>query len=350
MRTFFKVLAAALILFSLCPAAIAEPALFVTGGALDVPAERTATFTGHTFYFTEEQLAQMLAQRDTTQALGRNIWREDVYFSSSEDHGQPTFYYHKADGIYLRDLFAALGVDEAGMRSVGKVTLVASDKYVTAFDRFSDLERFYFADAGMEPADGVPVEAMLAFFSANQAGSPQGLETAGQTAVPGGLEPTFMFGQTEATDHNNCNYAKYTQCVDLGGAQALAATVLGGQKDVTAYYTTADLMALGMEERSYTVNGATYLAQGLDLKAFVDALTQGAPYTLAFTTLQNGEEKQSTRRLGTDALEAGEYLLAWYAQKGEARVENETELRLYGENLSMANLVSMTLTPAKEEP
>ena len=341
---------AALALTAICTAAAAEPALFVTGSVLSVPADRIATYTGHTFYLTQEQLEQMLSQRDTTQALGTNIWQEDVYFSSSEDHGQPTFYYHKADGVFLKDLFTALGVDEAGMRAIGKVTLMASDKYVTAFDRFSDLERYYFANKEMKPEDGVPVEAMLAFFSANQAGTPQGLEEAEQPAVPGGMEPTFMFGQTEAEDHNNCNYAKYTKCVDLGGVQALAASMLGGQKDVTTYYTTADLMMRGMVERSYTVNGTDYRAQGLDLKAFADALTEGRPYTLAFTTRQNGLEKQSTKRLRSDELEEGAYLLAWYSQKGAEPVANETELRLYGENLSMANLVSITLTPTEGNP
>lgn len=328
-------LAFALVLLLGAAPALGEGGLYLSGEALNVP----GTFAGHTFFLPASALAEMLAARDTTAALGTDIWQEDVFFSSSEDHGEPTWYYHLSDGIFLKDLLAVLGVDEAAQASVSTVKLIAGDGYITAFDGFGQLERYAFRDK--RDAQGQPVEAMLAFFTARQAHTAQGLEALAQQPVPGGLAPTFMFGQTEGNDHNNCNYAKYIQCIDLGGAPALAAVIAGGQREVTRYFTTAELMALGGETRTYTVNGSVYEATGINLATLAEALSLAEDAALRFTTLQNGRERVSARRFTAQEAASGQYLLAWYATKSGRPVANDTELRLYGDGLAMAHITGL---------
>ena len=324
------------------------PALLVSGGVIDTAKTNgPQTYTGHTFYFTGEQMNQILETRNTACALGENIWRENQLFSSSEDHGEPVYYYHRADGFFLKDLLRALKVGQEEILALDKVELIASDQYITAFDHFSSLPRYYFSS---QSAEGEPAEAMLAFYAANQSRTAEGIGNQEKKPVPGVWEPTFMFGQADAEDRNNCNYAKYVQIVELGGTNPLQVRVLGGKKDLTYYFTTAQLMAMGMEDKQYAVNGGNYLVQGLDLKAFLTNLPISGSYAVGFASMINGVERESSKRLVLDELEYGRYTLCWYSAEGGRMVANETEHRLYGDNLSMANLSAVILSPLEDKP
>lgn len=188
---------------------------------------------------------------------------------------------------------------------------------------------------------------MLAFYQYSQTETSEGVAESETKAVPGGLEPTLVFGQTETNDQNNCSYAKYIKYINLGGAEALVVTVNGGPKDLTYYYTVADLILMGAEKRSYTINNRNYTCYGVDLSILLDNLKIKGDYEIRFTVSANGNDRKSNKTINSSDLKAGDYMITYYSEKETGGVENDTEVMLYSDGIAMGDLKALTLTPSE---
>ena len=275
---------------------------------------------------------------ESTYRLGLgDSFSELLTYSTFENHGVPVYGWRRVYGLDLKLLAEALGVDTAQSMSVTALSSDGMSK--TLPDAFgADTARYSFDPAGEKISEINPVLALFetsAETEEQSAGDYPAVPVLGAESADR-VAPVFGFGQTEPTEITACFWVKDVVRVRLG-AESVALTVTAGGKTVTSPLSA--IVRLGAWDARF----GSVRALGAPVTELLAALGVSVPEGKALRAQSaGGAEAVLTELSGAFA--------AWQATDGGSGVKNATALRLYWDGGELADLVSLTVCDAPEEP
>lgn len=315
-------------------------ALIVTGDQVQ-GSESMRTYSGNAYWITQNELAQLAASMGTEGPF-TDLWMSAKY-SYCEDHGTPVYGYATAAGVSLKGLLADAGLSAGQIAALGGVTVTGSDGFISVID----LRQPRVVFETREATTGEAVDPMLALYR-DDAATFSALPDVASTPVDGPSCPTLMYGQITAGESNQCGYVKQAGLVSLPMASpAFFVDAPDAFSDdptdrQQTNFTLADLVSRGNARRSYTVAGESHACEGLDLAVLLaGARGKICPQDRIMVGTTDGEVDPG---LLVADVKSGAYLLAYYSEDGAgAPVANATETAIYGDDLLIADALSLTI-------
>ncbi len=275
---------------------------------------------------------------ESTYRLGLgDSFSELLTYSTFENHGVPVYGWRRVYGLDLKLLAEALGVDTAQSMSITALSGDGMSK--TLPDAFgADTARYSFDPAGKIVSKINPV---LALFETSAETEEQSAGVYPAAPVLGAesadrVAPVFGYGQTEPTEVTACFWVKDVVRVRLG-AESVALTVTAGGKTVTS--PLSGIVRLGAWDARF----GSVRALGAPVTELLAALGVSVPEGKAL----RAASADDTEKVLTDI---SALFAAWQASDGGSGVKNATALRLYWDGGELADLVSLTVCDAPEEP
>ncbi|MGI5940020.1 MAG: S-layer homology domain-containing protein [Thermoleophilia bacterium] len=298
---------------------------------------------GSFVYLDKAQVDFIKATRSVNGLGLGNSWTEKpILYSSYHNHGTPEYTYSLVEGVDLGVTLSALGVDVAGGPMV--VEAVAGGRAYAHLvnDAFGvRTGRNYIAPDGTV---GAAVGPMLVFYSAEArtALHPDPsvvLPTA--TSAVAEPSPLFVYGQTHATEANNCGFVKDT-CKIRAGSDVPALKVTEGSTSKTI--SLSDIALLGIYHTSYFGSEGdahfTHNVVGVPLTKVLSSMGFGAAGGRGVTVhVDDGNGViDSSRVIGPE--EQDRCFVAYDAFESGQRVEGSVRpLRIYCPGLTRSDVV-----------
>lgn len=276
---------------------------------------------------------------ESTYRLGLgDSFSELLTYSTFENHGVPVYGWRRVYGLDLKLLAEALGVDTAQRLSV--TALSADGMSKTLPDAFgADTPRFSFSSAGEIVSEMNPILALFetsAETEKQRAGVYPAVPVLGAESADR-VAPVFGYGQTEPTEITACFWVKDVVRLRIGAEPVALTVTAAGGKTVTSPLSA--IVRLGV----WDVRFGTVRALGAPVTEVLASLGVSVPEGKALRARSaDGTEKILTDVSGLFA--------AWQAADGGSGVKNSTALRLYWDGGELADLVSLTVCGAPEEP
>ncbi len=311
-------------------------------------------FLGNYAYISNQNISALRNGTTTTATLGLgDSWSNNALYSSGEDHGVPTWIYHRVSGLDLKKAFAALGVTNTTLA----LSIKATDGYSKSLDNAFAQDRYYFDQEGTQSV--TPASPMLILKRNNientvapTPGAILNIPTTATTAV----DPIFAYGQQTVNEHSNCNWVQDTNKVVAGpeGAAQTALTVVtdGGNQAMSIW----EIIRQGVYSTNYTYqkagNDLAHHVKGIPLDTLLAAMgvTIGSNEALEIKTSDNWAATPISYA------DLGKWFVAYDGDVNGTAIdstENETALRLYGpgqfgQNGIVKNLTTLTVIDQSE--
>jgi len=197
---------------------LAEIGLVIGGDAV----KEGVGFTGNMVYLTHDEVVNAADSKALTGTMLADCWTSaPVMFSAYEDHGTPITHYRYEEGIDLQKVLNKLGFSDTEINSLSaKVESVKNNvgrRYSSSINEFAANSRVYF------PSDGgpsQPVSPVLAFYETANDGSENFTQPVKLNDADYSPYPTFIFGQKEKTETNNCSCVKGVQKLIIGDVKS----------------------------------------------------------------------------------------------------------------------------------
>ena len=238
-----------------------QPALVITGQGLPGGARGSAENVSYEKAYTLDELRAL------------DDFVVERLYSSINSFATKMFY--RGQGI---DLEAFL--DMSGYTEKGRINMVASDGYASAFNM--DVERYYYPNLGdSDESDAELVGAMLAWRNVDNRDEPpippEQFPTSNEDAD--GQSLRLLAGQANVEDVNSNLYARNVNKLIVGGAvEGVDLTVLGEE------YTRADILLMPRAEHTHT-SGTTL--RGVPVADLLKDVSDGTE--IKFQTVDNWE-------------------------------------------------------------
>lgn len=231
----------------------------------------TAGFQNNIVYLTDDELEALKDNKDPgTYGLG-DCWVSGRVYSSYDNHGTGGYHYILADGLDIKGILDE--IVRGGSEGTDSFWIYSSDGYSTkvVMKTLSDL--YYFAPGDSQ---GVPSEdPMIALYKVStKTDDPEkGIVPDGPTLRLESGEETFVFGQNDPTDNNNCHFIKSVNTLIVGDFRSFV-------QSRSDRYTAASLKNIiewGIYEKDFVISdGAgtsrTHKVRGVPLSMFIDKM------------------------------------------------------------------------------
>jgi hypothetical protein len=328
-----------------------EIGLVICGDAV----ENGVGFTGDMVYLTHAEVENAADNKDMTGTMLADCWTSaPVMFSAYENHGTPVTNYRYVEGIDLQKVLVKLGFSgteinslsatvESGKNSVGR-------RYAVGVNDFAANSRVYFPSDGSSAQSVSPV---LAFYETLKEGSedfttPVKLNDA--TYIP---HPTFIFGQKEQTESNNCSCVKNAEKLTIGDVKSALKISVNGTLNKQIELSEIVLMGRYHTEYSYIKDGATVTHQvdGVPLSKLLNEY--GVNVTnpnaeLTFSVLDPGAELTPWKSRTVKGSEIDQCFVAYDAKDANGAITDNTPLRVYcpgsfGNEVLIRNVAALSI-------
>lgn len=310
-------------------------ALVVCGEGVKATFPHKKTYGGRTFWLDNAETEALLKGKQFAETWG-NCWLKAGY-SAFENHGLPSFRYYAAEGLSVKKLLAAAGLEKGEIQNLTSLTFKSENGYSAVLEGLYNNRKHFYTEAGNLVDE---VEPMLAYYRAMKTCDTAGAAITKQERF---IYPTLMFGQKNRDDTNNCSFVKNVQKIILGRESEQAALQIFDSKRLYKTYTVADIIIMGAEKRLYKLNGQSLYCYGIDFADFLAKANIEPETEISFDIALEGCRYTCKQRLKTASIRRGQYLLTYYSEDavtGRA-IPNETELKLYMPNSVISNLVAL---------
>ncbi len=293
-------------------------------------------FTGNMVHLTHDQVINAADSKDLSGTMLADCWTSaPVMFSAYEDHGTPVTNYRYVEGIDLRKVLVKLGFSDADINGlsakVESVKNVVGRRYAVSVNEFACDCRVYF------PSDGgssVPVSPVLAFYETSKAGSEDFTPPAKLNDADFTPYPTFIFGQKEQTEINNCSCVKGVQKLTVGDIKSALDVSVDGT--LTKQIELSEIVLMGRYSTEYSYikndNTITHQVSGVPLRKLLDEnnLSITNPDAeLTFSVIDPGKELAPWTNRIVNGSEIDKCFVAYEAEDGNGAITDNTPLRVY---------------------